>query len=66
MKGLKYHQNAVRIIDFGMNGSINKPNGTFLINLTYILMEYVQGDLLFDVCFKLGGMGEDAGRYFMK
>jgi serine/threonine protein kinase len=28
-------------------------------------MEYVEGGLLFDLCQNLGGMGEDAGRFFM-
>jgi serine/threonine protein kinase len=27
-------------------------------------MEFVQGGLLFDLCQLMGGMGEDAGRFF--
>ena len=29
------------------------------------MMEYVEGGLLFDLCQNMGGMGEDAGRFFM-
>jgi serine/threonine protein kinase len=34
-------------------------------NLVFIIMEFVQGGLLFDLCQTLGAMGEDAGRFFM-
>merc|ERR1711998_658821 len=34
-------------------------------NLVYILLEYVTGGLLFDLCQTVGGMGEEAGRYFL-
>jgi len=33
--------------------------------LVYILLEYVTGGLLFDLCQTLGGMGEDNGRFFL-
>jgi hypothetical protein len=32
--------------------------------MVYIIMDFVQGGLLFDVCQLMGGMGEDAGRFF--
>merc|ERR1712227_1045024 len=31
----------------------------------YILLEFVTGGLLFDVCQTLGGMGENGGRFFL-
>lgn len=31
----------------------------------YIVMEYVHGDLLYDVCKQNGGMGEETGRFFL-
>ena len=31
----------------------------------YILLEYVSGGLLFDLCQTVGGMGEDIGRFFL-
>jgi len=34
-------------------------------NLVFIVMEYVSGGLLFDLCQTMGAMGEDAGRFFM-
>lgn len=42
-----------------------KPSGREINNLVYILLEYVTGGLLFDVCQTLGGMGESGGRYFL-
>jgi hypothetical protein len=32
----------------------------------YIILEFVQGGLLFDVCQLVGGLGEDGARYFYK
>jgi len=42
-----------------------KPSGREIKNLVYILLEYVTGGLLFDLCQTVGGMGEEAGRYFL-
>ena len=42
-----------------------KPSGREIKNLVYILLEYITGGLLFDLCQTVGGMGEDAGRYFL-
>jgi len=33
--------------------------------LVYILLEYVSGGLLFDLCQTMGGMGEEYGRFFL-
>jgi len=41
-----------------------KPNGNKLSGLTYLLLEYVKGGNLFDICEKCGSMGEDGGRFF--
>jgi len=42
-----------------------KPSGRKIENLVYILLEYVSGGLLFDLCQTMGGMGEDYGRFFL-
>jgi len=42
-----------------------KPSGRKIENLVYILLEYVAGGLLFDLCQTMGGMGEDYGRFFL-
>lgn len=42
-----------------------KPSGRQINNLVYIILEYVTGGLLFDVCQTLGGMGEEGGKYFL-
>ena len=42
-----------------------KPSGRVIDNLVFIVMEFVQGGLLFDLCQTMGAMGEDAGRFFL-
>ena len=42
-----------------------KPSGRKIENLVYILLEYVAGGLLFDLCQTMGGMGEEYGRFFL-
>lgn len=64
LQGLN-HQTIVNIVGYGSDGHVLKPSGREIKNLVYILLEYVTGGLLFDLCQTVGGMGEDAGRYFM-
>ena len=64
LNGLK-HQNIVNILGWGSDGHVKKPSGREITNLVYILLEYVTGGLLFDVCQTVGGMGEDGGRFFL-
>jgi serine/threonine protein kinase len=54
------------MIDYGDSGQVLKPSGRVIDNLVFILMEFVQGGLLFDLCQTMGAMGEDAGRFFFK
>lgn len=49
LKGLS-HKNMVDILQFGSDGYVKKPSGKELFNLVYILLEYVSGGLLFDLC----------------
>jgi len=44
---------------------VAKPNGKEMGNIVFLMLEYVSGGLLFDMCQSLEKMGEDAGRYFM-
>lgn len=59
------HEGIIRMHDFGDNGEVVKPSGRVISNLVFIVMEYVEGGLLFDLCQTMGAMGEDAGRFFM-
>jgi len=52
-------------MDFGDAGQVVKPSGRVISNLVFIIMEFVSGGLLFDLCQTMGAMGEDAGRFFM-
>ena len=65
MKGLNNHNNIVKILGYGSKGAVTKKGKTIVDNLTYILMEYVEGGCLYDLCQSLGGMGEDIGRFFL-
>jgi len=60
------HKNIVRLIDYGTDGEIIKPSGRVIQNIVYIMMEYVSGGLMFNLCQNLGGMGEDVGRFFFR
>ena len=51
--------------NYGTDGFIVKPNGKKITKIVYIILEYIQNGLLFDLCQTAGGMGETAGRFLM-
>jgi len=53
-------------VGYGTDGHVKKPSGRVIDNLVYIMLEFVSGGLLFDLCQTVGGMGEDGGRFFLK
>lgn len=59
------HPGIINLYEYGDAGQVLKPSGRVIENLVYLTMEFVQGGLLFDLCDTLGGMGEDAGRFFL-
>lgn len=59
------HAGIIQMVDYGDAGRVVKPSGRIIENLVFIIMEFVQGGLLFDLCQTMGAMGEDAGRFFM-
>ena len=59
------HFGIIRMVDYGDAGQVVKQSGRVIDNLVFIIMEFVQGGLLFDLCQTMGAMGEDAGRFFM-
>ena len=51
LKKLKSQQhNIVQMFAFGDDGQVLKPSGRVISDLIYIVMENVQGGLLFDLC----------------
>ena len=60
------HKHIVKLVNYGTDGVIVKPSGREITNIVYIMMEYVSGGLMFNLCQNMGGMGEDAGRYFFR
>jgi len=59
------HAGIIGMHEYGDAGQVVKPSGRIIDNLVYIVMEFVQGGLLFDLCQTMGSMGEDAGRFFL-
>lgn len=49
LKGLN-HPNIIGIHTYGSDGHVVKPSGREIDNLVYLVLEYVSGGLLFDVC----------------
>jgi serine/threonine protein kinase len=44
------HPNIIKILEFGDQGWVLKPSGRQLDGLVYIVLEFISGGLLFDVC----------------
>jgi len=59
------HENIVNVLGYGSEGTIVKKSGRKYKGLTYLLLDYVEGDLLFNMVESMGPMGEDVGRFFM-
>ena len=59
------HSGIINMLEYGDAGQVVKPSGRIIDNLVFIVMEFVQGGLLFDLCQTMGAMGEDAGRFFL-
>ena len=59
------HAGIISLYEYGDAGQVVKPSGRIIDNLVFIVMEFVQGGLLFDLCQTMGAMGEDAGRFFL-
>ena len=55
------HQNVVSLYESGFDGEVQSGPDSFS-NLTYLVMEYVEGECLFDVAMKLGPLGEENGK----
>jgi serine/threonine protein kinase len=59
------HHGVVAMHGYGDSGEVVKPSGRHISSLVYIMMEYVDRGLLFDLCQTMGAMGENAGRFFI-
>lgn len=49
MQGLN-HKSIVNIFGYGSDGYVQKHSGKEVKNFVYLLLEYVNGGLLFDIC----------------
>ena len=59
------HQRIVKFIEYGQAGTLIHPSGHSRHDIAYIVMEYVEHSL-FDFCKVMGGMGEEAGKIFLR
>lgn len=44
------HTGIINMYEYGDAGQVVKPSGRIIDNLVFIVMEFVQGGLLFDLC----------------
>jgi len=52
---------------YGDKGEIDFPiNGKRSTNVAYLITEYIEGELLYDLSKKLGKLGELVGIYFLR
>lgn len=59
------HEGVVQVYEYGDDGVV-EYNQRYITGQVYIVMEYVEGQLLFDLCKQMGNMGEEIGRFFAK
>lgn len=59
------HDGVIQLYEFGENGVV-EHEGRVSKGQFYIVMEYVEGPLLFDLCKQMGPVGEEMGRFFAK
>ena len=59
------NEGIVQLYEYGDCGVV-QYEGKSLDKQVYIVMEYVEGPLLFDLCKQIGSCGEDIGRFFAK
>lgn len=59
------HDGIIQVYEYGDDGVV-EYNNKYITRQVYIVMEYVEGQLLFDTCKQLGCMGEEVGRFFAK
>lgn len=66
MRRLK-HENMIQLIDQGGNGTIVNPSGSVINNVIYLVLEYSEGGLLFDLVKGNNdrGFGEDCSKYLL-
>ena len=59
------HKNIVKLLSYGTDGEVVKPNGKRITDIVYSLLEHVNGRTLFEICFNYGKVREDLGRRFL-
>ena len=55
----------MELLDCGFNGAIINKSGRKIDGMIYILMEYVDGGLFFNLSKSMHAMGEEKGRFFI-
>ena len=63
--GLLEHKAINNVVSYGTEGHIHKISGKEMHNVVYVMLPYVKGGLLFDLCKEQSGWGEHTGRFFM-
>lgn len=57
------HENIVQLLDHGYDGIVKCPGKLPVKHAAaFLVMEYIEGECLFDVAVESGAIGEDAGK----
>lgn len=62
---IESHKNIISNLDFGFNGTIQKPSGLVIQDLVYIVLEYSSRGDMFALIESAGECGEDGALYLM-
>lgn len=61
------HRNVINVLMYGDDGTIEFPvSGKCSSGVAYLVTEYVEGQLLYDISKNLGKLGEQVGLYFLR
>ena len=56
------HKHVSKTIEFGQNGSIVKPSGNIINDVTFLVLEYIEGQELMEFVKKSKKLSEKAGK----
>jgi len=60
------HKNVVKVYQAGHDGEMTFPdNGPVSSGVSFMIMEYVKGMLLYDICEQYSALGEKVGRFLI-
>jgi serine/threonine protein kinase len=59
------HKTIVKVIECGENGKLQKSKNSTIDGLFFVIMEYVEAGIMYDIIDHFSGVGEIIAKYFM-